>query len=261
MLTNVAQMCSLIVWPFSRKAFRRWNRECANAWWDLSRWWTEDLYGITIEILGDDVPDRENAIVICNHQCMTDIVTLWSIAKPKHRLGDMKFAVKDALKYVPGLGWGMLFLDCLFLKRNWEEDERKVRATFDKFRRFQIPIWLVSFSEGTRLTKRKLEAAQKFAEAKGLPVPQNVLLPRTKGFVAAVHGLRDYATAVYDITLAYPEGVPTVWQLVQGRMSRNVLHVKRYPIESIPKEKGQVAEWLLARFREKDILISQLQKR
>ncbi len=53
LLTNVAQMLSLIVWPFSKRAFRRWNRECANAWWDLSRWWTEDLYKIDIKIVGD----------------------------------------------------------------------------------------------------------------------------------------------------------------------------------------------------------------
>jgi lysophosphatidic acid acyltransferase/lysophosphatidylinositol acyltransferase len=34
--------------------------------------------------------------------------------------------------------------------------------------------------EGTRITPDKLLAAQEFAILKGLPVPKNVLIPRTK---------------------------------------------------------------------------------
>lgn len=36
------------------------------------------------------------------------------------------------------------------------------------------------FVEGTRFTKAKLEAAQKFAADTGLRVPRHVLVPRTK---------------------------------------------------------------------------------
>ena len=34
--------------------------------------------------------------------------------------------------------------------------------------------------EGTRFTQAKLLAAQEYAASAGLPVPQNVLIPRTK---------------------------------------------------------------------------------
>ena len=121
LLTNAMQMASLVVLPFSPRLFRLINRNCAGNWWNLGRWWTEGFYGIRPEFRGDAIPPKENAIVVCNHQCMTDIVALWSLAWRKGRLGDMKFAVKEVLKYVPGIGWGMLFLDCLFLKRNWEK--------------------------------------------------------------------------------------------------------------------------------------------
>ncbi len=255
LVTNLAQTLSLLIRPLSLPFFRSFNRFCAGSWWGLGRWWAEGLYGIRLEYRGDDVPVAENAMVICNHQCMTDIVFLWSIAWRKRRIGDLKFVVKHALKYVPGIGWGMLFLDCLFLKRNWEEDQALVKSTFSKFSQQQIPLWLISFSEGTRLTAEKLELAQKFASGRGVPVPENVLVPRTKGFTAAVTGLRHYVTAVYDITIAYPDGVPSLWQLVQGRVKRGVMHVTRYPIESLPMEKEALADWLKKRFEEKDKLL------
>lgn len=42
------------------------------------------------------------------------------------------------------------------------------------------PFWLALFVEGTRFTQAKLLAAQEYAASAGLPVPRNVLIPRTK---------------------------------------------------------------------------------
>lgn len=42
------------------------------------------------------------------------------------------------------------------------------------------PFWLALFVEGTRFTQAKLLAAQEYAASTGLPVPRNVLIPRTK---------------------------------------------------------------------------------
>ena len=42
------------------------------------------------------------------------------------------------------------------------------------------PFWLALFVEGTRFTQAKLLAAQEYATASGLPVPRNILIPRTK---------------------------------------------------------------------------------
>jgi lysophosphatidic acid acyltransferase/lysophosphatidylinositol acyltransferase len=43
-----------------------------------------------------------------------------------------------------------------------------------------VPFWLALFVEGTRFTQSKLIAAQEFATSRGMPVPKNVLVPRTK---------------------------------------------------------------------------------
>jgi hypothetical protein len=45
---------------------------------------------------------------------------------------------------------------------------------------FPLPFWLALFVEGTRFTQVKLLAAQEYATSTGLPVPRNVLIPRTK---------------------------------------------------------------------------------
>ena len=45
---------------------------------------------------------------------------------------------------------------------------------------FPLPFWLALFVEGTRFTQAKLLAAQEYATSTGLPVPRNVLIPRTK---------------------------------------------------------------------------------
>ena len=45
---------------------------------------------------------------------------------------------------------------------------------------FPLPFWLALFVEGTRFTEAKLLAAKEYANANGLPVPRNVLIPRTK---------------------------------------------------------------------------------
>lgn len=43
-----------------------------------------------------------------------------------------------------------------------------------------MPFWLALFVEGTRFTQTKLAAAQDYAASRGMPVPRNVLIPRTK---------------------------------------------------------------------------------
>lgn len=55
-----------------------------------------------------------------------------------------------------------------------------LQSGFKRLADFPIPFWLALFVEGTRFTEAKLQAAQEFAASRGLPVPRNVLLPRTK---------------------------------------------------------------------------------
>ncbi len=254
-LVNGVQTLSLLIRPFSHRAFRKINRFCANAWWGMCVTGAQRINGSEILVTGADVPMEENAIVVSNHQQMPDITTIMAFAKTKGRLGDLKFFVKDILKWVPGVGWGMLFLDCLFVKRNWSSDADHILKTFSTLVENRVPVWLVSFVEGTRARIHKIEASREWALSRGLEPLQHVLQPRTKGFAATVQGLREHVTAVYDLTIGYEEGVPTLWQYIKGSVHRIHLHVRRFPVEELPAIEEEIRQWLLDRWTEKDHLL------
>ncbi len=252
---NLAQTASLVVRPFSRRAFRRFNRRCADTWWG----WCVDaarvFNGTRIVVTGEDLPTDENVILVSNHQQMPDITVLMALAKSKGRLGDLKFFVKHALKWTPGLGWGMQFLNCPFLKRDWSADRHKIEATFETLVRERIPMWLVSFVEGTRATEAKVRESAEWAMERGLATTHHVLLPRTKGFAASIEGLGEHLHAVYDVTIGYVDGVPTLWHYITGRVQEIHVHVRRFPIDELPKLEAEVKQWLMDRFYEKDALL------
>lgn len=252
LVANCVQIASILLLPVSRKAVRAINRFVADTWWSLCVLTGKALHGLELKVTGDNVPEKENAILVCNHQQMADIYVIMFFARTKGRLGDLKWFVKDIIKYIPGIGWGMYFLDCVYVKRNWEQDKDKIDRLFSKYKSAKIPIWLISFVEGTRLKPVKLARSQKYARENGLPVFNHVMLPRTKGFIASVNALRDHVDAVYDLTISYPDGQPSMWQVLCGEFKTLHLHVKRYPIAQLPVENETLSPWLVDRFAEKD---------
>ena len=256
-LGNAAQTASLLIRPFSPGAFRKINRAIADFWWGLCDQFAEHIYRIKINFTGDDVPEKENALVMVNHQEMADITVLFRLARRKKRLGDMKWFVKDILKYVPGVGWGMLFLDCLFIKRNWTTDKKKVHKVFETLLNNHIPVWLISFVEGTRVRPQKVEQSRQYALKTGRKPLDHLLIPRSKGFVASVENLRGHLDAVYDVTIGYVEGVPTLWQWIKGYVKQANIHVRRYAMVDMPKGEKALEAWLATCFEEKDLLLEQ----
>jgi 1-acyl-sn-glycerol-3-phosphate acyltransferase len=252
---NLLQTASLLIKLFSQTAFRRTNRWMANLWWGWCALVAEKGYRIQWIMSGDDVPREENAIVILNHQDMADIPVIFSFARSKKRLGDLKWFVKDVLKYVPGVGWGMLFLDCLFIKRNWTDDREYIQRVFQNILEYRVPIWLMIFVEGTRVRPSKLEKSRRYAEENGFRPLRHVLFPRTKGFVATVKALPGHAAAVYDVTIGYEEGVPSLWQWIKGYVRRVHVHVRRFPMEEMPGKEAEISSWLVNRYQEKDDLL------
>ncbi len=252
---NLVQLTSLVLLPFSRRAFRSVNRWCANTWWGLCVTAADTVYKVQVIFSGDDVPKRENALIVVNHQQMPDIPAIMKFCKTKDRLGDMKYFVKKQLKWVPGMGWGMQFLDCLFIDRDWTADRNTIRATFARLVDGNVPVHLVSFVEGTRLTLPKLAVARDYARSNGLRLPIHTLIPRTKGFAASVEGLRSHIDAVYDFTIGYETAVPSLWQFLKGLVRRIHVHVRRFPIDDLPDSADGLRQWLLDRWEEKDELL------
>lgn len=255
-LLNVCQILGLLLYPFSAQLFRRYQRGVAYMVWG---WWgfaVQKLCGMTLKVTGDTLPAEEDAIVICNHQEMSDIIVILCHAYNIGAVTRTTWMAKNVLKYIPGLGWGMSFLDTVFLKRNWSRDEAGIRATFAKIIENRLPIWMISFPEGTRSTPAKLEKSREYARLRKMEPMANVLLPRSTGFVATVAGLRSHVTAVYSLTIGYPGYVPKLTEIIRGDMNEVGLHIRRFGIDEIPAGQTEGAAWLLAEFRIKDQILS-----
>jgi 1-acyl-sn-glycerol-3-phosphate acyltransferase len=252
---NFLQMLSLVIAPFSRSYFRAINRWFGNLWWSWCVIGAEQVYGVKPVFTGDEVPPDENALIFANHQQMPDILAIMMIAYRKKRLGDMKWFVKDPIKYVPGIGWGLQFLDCIFVKRDWLADKKRILGTFSKFLNYRISIWLITFVEGTRFTTEKVARSQMQCRRKGLPDLEYVLIPRTRGFVAALEGLEGHLQAVYDVTIGYEEGLPRLHHLFRSQVKRIHIDVRRFPIADLPASDEGRTQWLKDRFVRKDALM------
>jgi 1-acyl-sn-glycerol-3-phosphate acyltransferase len=255
LILNPIQALSALVYPVSPALCRRINRWCARSIWGFWLVLGELVLGIRFRWTGDEVPPRENAVLLPNHQTMADVLVLMALGWRAGRLADMKWFVKNIVKYFPGFGWGMYFLDCVFLRRSWSQDQEHIRKLFAKYRRDGIPVFLVSFLEGTRITPAKLLRAQRYAQEGGAYVPQHTLVPRSKGFGLMMLELGSHLDAVYDITIAYPEGPPTLVQCYEGKVRAVDVHVVRYPISELPKDAEGLRTWVLAGFEAKDRLL------
>ncbi len=252
LLINAMQTLSILWKPFSLKWFRRYNNFWAHHYWSFVGMMAQTFGGITVNFKGDRLPYHENALVLANHQSAVDVVIQLIVGRVYNRLGDMKFFVKDVLKWIPGPGWGMVFLECIFMKRNWSEDRARVVEQLRKFQKDRVPVWVNIYPEGTRMKANKLAAAQEFARKNQQPVPRHVLIPRVRGFLATLEGLEGHLHAVYDLTIAYPHRAPSLWALLSGQGTPVTVEIKRYPIESLPADPEGRSAWLLKLYKDKD---------
>ncbi|KAG8000754.1 1-acyl-sn-glycerol-3-phosphate acyltransferase gamma [Nibea albiflora] len=120
--------------------------------------------------------------------------------------------------------------------------------------RFGILGFLL-YCEGTRFTETKHQISMQVAESKGLPKLKYHLLPRTKGFTTTLQCLKGTVTAVYDVTLNFKDNqTPTLLGIVNGKKYKADMSVRRFPVEEIPDDEKECANWLHKLYQEKDAL-------
>lgn len=255
-LINVIQIVFLVVKPFSPAWYQKLNQSLGFSWWGTTVFIMEKLRKMQVVITGDEIPLKENAVVIVNHQGMADVAPIFCLAYRKQRLGQLKWFAKDIIKYFPGAGWGIYLAGHFMVKRSWAKDEKKINKVFARAIRDNERMWIISFLEGTRLTPEKLKASQDYCRKHNRPVLKHLLAPRTKGFEATVKALRKQLDAVYDVTIAFPEGTPKLYEFLYGYISKMNIHVRRFSLASLPQTEQELKEWVWKLFEEKDELLS-----
>jgi 1-acyl-sn-glycerol-3-phosphate acyltransferase len=231
----------------------------------------EKVDRMTITYSGDAIPMEENAIVLSNHLSFADFYAIHSLALRKNMLSACKYFAKDSLKWIPGFGWGMWLMGMIFVSRDWTTDETRIQKVFGNIKRHALPNWIVSYPEGTRRTDQKRLESQTFCEKRGLPILQHLLFPRTKGFVAMVHALREsHIKAIYDLTILYlhvPTGTiqqpPNMLRIHIAPLDKEYkihVHVRRFLIKDLPMNDNLLSQWLIDRFVEKDEWIERMNR-
>ena len=258
--TNVIQSASLVFRPFSRQLFRRCVYGLATGWWAHFVNVLENWNGYRIVWSGEMPPIGERCIVFGNHQTMVDIPLVLALAKRRGGLGGFKCFAKKSLKYFPGIGWGMWWLDFPLVKRDWEKDRAHIEEVFATLRTLPGPLWFMSFVEGTRKTPAKLAASREYAAKIGERPFDHVLYPRTRGFVASDGAIREQLHDSYDDTIAYPSKAPSLWDVACHRSRSAHVHVRRIAMDDVPTDEKALAQWLVQRFRVKDAMLERFHR-
>ncbi|KAL2485464.1 1-acyl-sn-glycerol-3-phosphate acyltransferase 2 [Abeliophyllum distichum] len=226
----------VLVRPLAKNTYRRINKEVTELLWLeviwLFDWWANikvELYTDpeTFELLG-----KEHALLISNHRSDIDWLIGWILAQRAGCLGSALALIKKSALFLPVLGWSMWFSGFIFLERTWAKDENTLKSGFEQL-------------------------TQEYAASAGLPVPRNVLIPRTKGFVAAVTHLRSFVPVIYNITVAIPknEPRPTLLRMIRGCSSVVHLHIERHLMQELPITDSGIAQWCKDIFVAKDALL------
>ncbi|KAL0346258.1 UNVERIFIED_CONTAM: 1-acyl-sn-glycerol-3-phosphate acyltransferase 2 [Sesamum radiatum] len=280
LVVNLIQaICYVLIRPLSKNTYRRINREVAELLWLELVWLVDWWAGVKIEIYTDADTFKLmgkstkflDGVKNMHLSFVTTEVTLidgigWNRWNKKVErkgsirsgcLGSTLAVMKKSSKFLPVIGWSMWFSEYLFLERSWAKDENTLKTGLQRLRDFPRPFWLALFVEGTRFTQAKLLAAQEYASSTGLPIPRNVLIPRTKGFVTAVSHMRSFVPAIYDATVAIPKTspTPTMLRLFKGQSSVIHVHLKRHLMNDLPETDEAVAQWCRDAFVAKDKLL------
>ncbi|KAI9338641.1 acyltransferase-domain-containing protein [Pilaira anomala] len=269
---NMIQISSFVLRPFSERLMVRINSKLVGTVWRIMQYVFEKRKKAHITFSGDKIPYKENALVVCNHQSSIDIYLINALASRRGMLDNCKYFVKDSVKYLPFFGWGMWLAGFIYVKRNWTEDQKRIHATFSTMKRLETPAWIINYVEGSRVTLKKLYEAQNFSRARGYPIMDHVLLPRTKGFVSCVNEFRgSHVNYVYDFTIAYRHRdhkklfnqAPSMVRIhVRSLWPEYDFHVhcRRFAIKDLPKDEEELGNWLRDRWAEKDHILDTLRK-
>ena len=197
----------------------------ADRWVAVNGWWMAWVGRTRWDVAGLEGLRRKGwYLVSSNHQSWVDILVLQKVFHS--RVPFLKFFLKHQLLYVPVMGLAWWALDFPFMKRrsgSRSADLATARRACEKFR--QIPTSVMNFLEGTRFSRAKHDAQQS-------PY-RHLLKPKVGGLAAALSAMGERFDALLDVTIVYPDGVPSFWDLLSGKVKRVVVRVRE---RAIPKD-------------------------
>jgi 1-acyl-sn-glycerol-3-phosphate acyltransferase len=259
----------LLPLPFLRHPFDvilLWFSEnwiaCNSLWMRLTQKNHWDVQGLA------DLNYQGWYLVSSNHQSWVDIFVMQHLLN--RRIPLMKFFIKSQLLWVPIMGLAWWALDFPFLHRHSAEylkdhpDQRgkdlaTTRLACEKFA--HRPTSVTNFLEGTRFTRAKHARQQS---------PYRYLLrPKAGGIALALDALGDKFHCLLNLTIVYPEGIPTFWEFLCGKVHKVIVRVEKVEVpqqflhgdyEGDQTFRDAFQQWVQQLWQEKDLQIQALLK-
>ncbi|AGI25876.1 acyltransferase [Pseudomonas sp. MT3] len=233
---------------------------CNKGWMNLVRdtgWNVQGLQGLEYD---------HSYLVTSNHQSWVDILVLQY--QLNRRVPLLRFFLKQELIWVPVIGLCWWALDFPFMKRYTKaylakhpekkgKDLETTRKACAKFSR--IPVAIFNFLEGTRFTQAKHdEQNSQF---------RHLLKPKAGGIAFVLDAMGEQLRTLVNVTIHYPDGRPTFWCLLSGKLRSVVVRFEEMEIprqfvgKSYDQDEGYRAEfqlWVNQLWERKDQLLAQL---
>lgn len=241
--------------------------EIARLWIGGILWWMNHLQHIHWDIECPVELNRESwYLVTANHQSWADIFVLFQVFH--RRIPLLKFFIKKEMARVPVVGQAWWALDFPFMQRHSKaylekfpekagQDLEATRKACEKFS--QSPTSVMNFLEGTRFTKAK-HGQQKSPY-------RHLLKPKAGGIAFTIQALGNRFSALTNTTIVYPDGAPSFWDLMCGRLKRVVVRIESQPIPRHFTQgdylndtpfREEVQQWVGDLWQAKDDLIDQV---
>jgi 1-acyl-sn-glycerol-3-phosphate acyltransferase len=234
----------------------------ATEWIAINNWWIGVVGDVHWDVQGDEGLDPKGwYLVTSNHQSWVDILVLQKVFN--RRIPMLKFFLKRQLIYVPVIGLAWWALDFPFMQRkggsSGPKDLERARKACEKFR--VVPTSVINFLEGTRFTQEKHDRQHS-------PY-RHLLKPKVGGIATALTTLGGQFHRMLDVTIVYPDGPPTFWDILSGQVRAVTMRVRQ---REIPQElmvgdyladkafRGRMQEWVNSLWTDKDALLDELKQ-
>ncbi len=222
---------AIIPFSFSQKIFSYLLDQMASNWVAFNGLNQKLFFKLKLNVTGlEKLSKKEWYLVLSNHQSWVDIVILQRVLHGQ--IPFLKFFLKKELIYVPLLGLAWWALDFPFMKRYSQaflkknphlkgEDIKTTRKSCAKFK--HKPVSVMSFIEGTRFTEIK--------HNKQKSPFQYLLKPKAGGIGFVLDAMGEHLNKIVNVTIYYPNGIPTFSDFVCGRVSEVTVCVDTIDID------------------------------
>jgi len=207
-------------------------KKCASIWVSCNSINQKLLTPYQLNVTGlEDTKLKDWYLVIANHQSWVDILVLQRVFN--RRIPFLNFFLKKELLYVPILGLAWWALDFPFMTRTSKSQLKKnpklrgkdletTRKACEKFK--EMPVSIVNFVEGTRFTPAKHQRQKSpFVD---------LLKPKAGGIAFVMQAMGEQISKVVNVTIQYPDGIPTFIDFASGRVKRINVHVEIMDVSS-----------------------------